>query len=335
MMENKRHPAYFLPFFRPAFCALFLLAALSRAAAVPGSVAGASGGEFSVTRGGTGYVFHASAATQLPLELQEGDIVKTGSGTSLRIRDASGADVFLEENTAFFLRPEDYPSGNADGAALPAAGELFYGRMRVVSPAGQPGPKILVSSLTVVPEPEADFACDMLYTASSGGEAAVSCFSGSAAVYRQTGEPAPVSGGGVPSPVTLHAREMLRDSPDTGASAAVPLAVEPVPDAVLAFWDIPRPEPAENLPAAEPSVPMQERILPETVQPSPSRPFFTKDSLRTGGALLFFGGFLLSGATMYVMLNETAPGAVKPLGVSSALLLSSGLITLLLSGFAD
>lgn len=337
-MENKRRfMGFAFRFFIAALCAasagVYAETAVAR-------ITAAEGGAFFVTRGGDDLSF--SSVGDAAVDLFSGDIIKTSSGTLLTLHASSGIVVYIAENSAFFLRPADYPSASENPEGEPSAfafhGELFYGRIRLVSPAEAAPSSVSASSFFVYPSAGSDLGCDILYMPAEeeGGEAfsgvnAVACFSGFATVVR--GADSAESS----SPVVLQKGEMISADIPANSDARLVVSVDAI-DAgktdTLDFWGIGGREVAA-LPsdpsgeAAEQS--LQERILPEQSE----RGGLDKQTLKTTAGVMFFGGLLLTGVTMYCVLNDYADNAVVPLAVSSGVLVGGSLVPAIMSLFAD
>lgn len=369
IMENKRQFCFLRFIFRCLYPLFFLFFGFLYAETPSAEIIEVEGSPFIITRGGTDLNFPSGGKTRV--ELLAGDVVKTLSGGKLVIEGSSGLRIQLAENSAFFLRPEGYPSpskpenlsasiGTANAGENMFSGELFYGRMRI-SASGEAAPSVIsVSSFSVFPGVGSDFGCDILYVQpeSEGRFPSVnrvSCFTGSVTVVQ--GGPSPAYS----SPVILNEGDMITEGIPGSSVTQVFTALAPVSQEILDFWDISGKEAAEpvivaEIPVTEPVEPapgiqeqqteefslpvkeketpsLQEKILPE--EPMKRTFSLNKQTMRTVSGIMFLSGFVMTGVTMYFYLNDWSPKLVEPLGVTSGVLIGSSLIPAFFSLFVD
>lgn len=358
IMEKERQ-FYFLRYvFRFLFPVVFLFSGfLYGESRVPAEVIEVEGGSFAVTRSGTDLTFPSGDEDRI--ELFAGDIVKTFRGTELVIKGSSGIVIRLAENSAFFLRPDDYPSPSVSGTQSSSvavssggnmfSGELFYGRARITSSA-ETGPSVVsVSSFSVFPDQESDFGCDILYVKPEAEDRfpslnRVACFSGSVTVVQNGGSPA------YSSPFVLNEGDMITEGIPGSSVSQVLTALAPVSPEILDFWDISsvtfslKPEqkfmqeavavPEAAVSEAEKEVPsLQEKILPE--ENAKKGLLSNKRMMRSVSGVMFLSGLVMTGVTMFFYLNDASSNLVEPLAVTSGVLVGTSLVPAVFSLFID
>jgi hypothetical protein len=315
---------------------------------IQGELVYAEGKDFSLVRGNQRSVYAADDPSALGLEIQEGDLLQTGSRTFVEVQLLPRGTVMkIAENSSFLFK------GFGAGGEAVSLG-LIYGRVRAkVAKVSGSDSFTIRSGNTIAGVRGTDFGVDAILNplsspvsgSSSQPTVQIYCFSGEVAVIPSTTEESILPD--APA-VTVKKDEMV----SVDVSQALPMVERrSLDEQTLAYWTsndfkgettVPVPETAPLRPA-EPKVEIQIRTVVERVVqieyvPPDYAPFQRTNAVKntTIGAGAFFS---VAGVVMqlfgFSLINSGDPTLGRELVLSGGIPIGLGVITLVATLFIN